>query len=67
MSEKAWTMPKWMEPFRGYIYTGGNTVEELMNDHETTVVTNAPLALLCVAVKSQVELLKTLSKEGRLS
>lgn len=60
-------MPGWMEPYRELIHnTGGNSVEKLMNDHATTVQVNAPLALICVAVQSQVSLLCTLAKEGRL-
>jgi len=65
---KKWTMPKWMEPYRKFINnTGGNSVEDLMNNHRDTVFNNAPLAILCVAVKSEVALLETLHKEGKLS
>jgi hypothetical protein len=57
----AWSMPSWMERYRAHIgNTGGNTVEDLMNNHTATVFENAPLALLCVSVKSQVELLERL-------
>lgn len=65
---KVWIMPKWMEPYRPFIVnTGGNSVECLMNDRESTVVTNAPLALICVAVGSQVSLLERLKDQGMLS
>lgn len=67
--EKKWTMPKWMEPFREHINnTGGNPIEELVNDDGTNsnVVVNAPRALICVAVKCQVSLLETLHEKGML-
>lgn len=61
-----WTMPKWMEPFReSIVNTGGNSVEDLMNDRSNVVV-NAPLAMLAVAVHSQVTLLNILHKQGIL-
>ena len=65
---KQWTMPKWMEPYRGLIRnTGGNSIEELYNDHTTTVFENAPRAILCVAVKSQVDFLRLLHERGMLA
>lgn len=66
---KKWTMPKWMEPHRAVIYnTGGNAIEELMNDDGTNsnIFNNAPRALICVAVKSQVSLLERLHESGVL-
>lgn len=65
-----WTMPEWMEPFRKLINnTGGNTIEDLVNDDGTNsnVFNNAPRALICCAVKCQVDLLKTLHNEGLLA
>ena len=62
-----WVMPEWMEPYRDLINnTGGNPVEELMNDHSTNVFVNAPRAMLCVAVASQVMLLTHLHEGGAL-
>lgn len=62
-----WTMPDWMEPFRNMISdTGGNPIEELMNDRHTTTFENAPRAILCVAVNAQVTLLERLHKSGRI-
>lgn len=62
-----WTMPAWMEQYRKMICnTGGNPIEELMNDHTTVVQINAPRAMICVAVKSQVMLLEILHREGML-
>jgi len=60
---KEWKMPEWMERYQEHITnTGGNPIEELMNDDGTNsnVFNNAPRALICVAVKSQVALLEIL-------
>lgn len=60
---KKWVMPKWMEPYRDMIRdTGGNPIEELMNDDGTNsnVFNNAPRALICCAVKCQVAFLESL-------
>jgi len=67
--KKPWVFPIWMEPFRHTISnTGGNPVEELMNDDGTNsnVFNNAPRALICVAVKSQINLLERLHNAGLL-
>lgn len=61
-----WDMPEWMEPFRALISTGGNPVEDLMNDQRTTVFANAPRAMLCVSTKDQVALLVQLHEQGAL-
>lgn len=66
---RVWTMPDWMRPYEDlFINTGGNTVEDLMNRHpsDANVVINAPLALICVAVESQVALLEELRNRGLL-
>lgn len=64
IDQKRWTMPEWMEPFReSIVNTGGNSVEDLMNDRSNVVI-NAPLAMLAVAVHSQVTLLTVLRKKG---
>lgn len=66
---KKWTMPKWLEPYReSIVNTGGNSVESLMNDDGTNsnVFNNAPRALICAAVKSQVALLERLREGGLL-
>jgi len=63
-------MPEWMRKYKHMINnTGGNPIEELINDDGTNsnVFNNAPRALICVAVKSQVALLERLHKEGVLS
>ena len=58
---KKWTMPQWMEQYReSFNNTGGNTIEELMNNHKVTIFENAQLAMICVAVKSQVKFLETI-------
>lgn len=62
-----WKMPAWMEPFRESILdTGGNPVEELVNDRSTSVFSNAIRAVLCVSVKDQVALLYILAQRGLL-
>jgi hypothetical protein len=66
---KLWVFPEWMERFRHTISdTGGNPIEELMNDDGTNsnVFNNAPRALICVAVKSQINLLERLYNAGLL-
>ncbi len=66
-TRETWAMPKWMEEYRELINnTGGNSIEELVNNHETTIEENAPLALICVAVKCQVGLLQALYKNNLL-
>lgn len=63
-----WTMPVWMEPYRELIGdTGGNPVEELMNDRTTTAQTNMIRAALCVSVSGQVALLYRLRRQGFLT
>lgn len=65
--KKEWKMPEWMEPFREYIYnTGGNSIEDLMNDHESNTQNNVVRTMLCIAVKSEVALLERLKKENLL-
>ena len=67
-NEKPWVMPKWMKPLERFINnTGGNEIEELVNDHETTVQVNAPRAMVCVAVKAQVLLLQTLASKNMIA
>lgn len=71
MAKRAkWHIPDWMKKYEPlFCNTGGNTVEDLMNrdPREANVVINAPVALLCVAVQSQVTLLHQLRKEGKLA
>jgi hypothetical protein len=60
-------MPAYLEPYRGLIVnTGGNSLEELMNDQTSDLQNNAIRALLCVAVKSQLSLLERLHERGQL-
>lgn len=68
-AREQWVMPDWMKPYEKLIYnTGGNKVEELVNDDGTNsnVFVNAPRALICCAVKSQVDLLTALHAHGLL-
>lgn len=64
---KKWKMPAWMRPYANDIVnTGGNDIEELMNDHDTIVQVNAPRAMICACVKSQVALLELLHSRDQL-
>lgn len=63
----AWTMPEWMEPYRDHFTnTGGNSIEDLMNDKDCTARTNVVRAALIIAVESQVILLSRLRMLGAL-
>lgn len=67
MENETWVMPEWMEPHRKFIAnTGGNSVEELMNDKHTHVGNNTVRAMLIASVSSQVLLLERLKNEGVL-
>lgn len=60
-------MPGWMEPYRELIgNTGGNSIEDLMND-QSTIQINAPRAILACCVKSQVGMLHTLRERAMLA
>ena len=64
-----WALPDWMKP---YVCQLSNVRDEkdvvrLMNNHTATVFENAPLALMCVALKSQVHLLQRLYRLGFLN
>lgn len=62
-----WAMPEWMRPYVRFIGdTGGNPIDELMNDHHVTIKTNAVRVLLCIAVCNQVRLLERLYAHGLL-
>jgi hypothetical protein len=64
----SFTMPGWMEKYRElFVNTGGNSIEELMNDVGCGIHTNSIRAALCIAVESQVLLLRRLKKAGLLS
>lgn len=64
---KKWIMPDWMEQYKDMIVnTGGNSIGELMNDDKSTTFNNAPRALICACVKSQITLLEKLYEKGLL-
>lgn len=68
MKKRKWKMPKWMEPFRDMIGdTGGNPIEDLVNDYHTNANNNVILAAMIVAVTDQVRLLYKLWRAGRLA
>ncbi len=63
-----WVMPEWMEEYRIYLeqFTGGNPIEELMNDHHTTITGNAPRAMICVSLKGAMSMLEKLHANEHL-
>lgn len=62
-----WVMPDYLEKYRDFIgNTGGNSIEELMNDIETDAFNNVVRSALIVSVESQINLLKRLYKHGFL-
>lgn len=66
---KKWIMPKWMKFYAKMILnTGGNNIEDLVNDdgQNSNIFNNAPRALICASVKSQVGLLEQLYEKGLL-
>ena len=64
-----WVMPEWMEEYRIYLeqFTCGNPIEELMNDHHTTIIGNAPRAMICVSLKGAMSMLEKLHLNGHLT
>lgn len=63
-----WVMPEWMERYRDCICnTGGNPIEELMNDHTTTADNNIIRAAIIISVDSQINLLYSLKTKGFLA
>lgn len=71
MAEKKrpiWKMPAWMEPCRElFANTGGNGIEDLMNDQDTNGLNNSVRSALIVCVESQVILLTRMRKAGMLA
>lgn len=63
-----WVMPEWMEEYRIYLeqFTGGNPIEELMNDHHTTIIGNAPRSMICVSLKGAMSMLEKLHANEHL-
>jgi hypothetical protein len=56
-----------MEPYRKFIgNTGGNKIEELMNDHETNSSNHIFRAAMIASVDSQIDLLTGLHSAGLL-
>lgn len=54
-------MPEWMEPYRKHITnTGGNPIEELMNDTSANGFNNVIRSVLIAAVDAQITLLNRL-------
>lgn len=69
VTPEKFVIPAWMKPYAKMILnTGGNSIEDLMNDDgkNSNIFNNAPRALICTAVKSQVQLLAQLYARGLL-
>ena len=66
--QKPWAMPAWMEPFRKALESlhGGNTVEELMNNHDADMENNCVLAAFCISMINCVGTLGKLKEQGLL-
>lgn len=65
---EVWVMPAWMEPYRDQFQnTGGNPIEELMNDHDVNMFSNSVRYLLMASVSAQVDLLFRLARRGYLA
>lgn len=69
-NSRNWTMPEWMEPYRGlFENTGGQSVEDLVNTDGKNAgsnVVNPVLAAMAVSVESQVMMLARLRSNGFL-
>ena len=66
--KEKWTMPEWVEPYRGMITnTGGNDIDGIMNDKHTTIQTNLPRMAIIFMVTAQIALLQELKKSGKLT
>jgi hypothetical protein len=62
---KKWVMPEWIEKYRELIRnTGGNSIEELMNDKTTNMQNNYVRCALMIAVESQISLLNLLKEKS---
>jgi len=63
-----WIMPEWMEKYRPYLdkISGGNPIEELMNDHGTTAFNNSIRLTIICQISGAVWLLNKLQEKGEL-
>lgn len=60
-----WVMPPWMERYREHFEnTGGNPIEELMNDDDSSMQNNYVRFILIISVRSQVTLLNRMHRSG---
>ena len=69
--KKAWAQPAWMAPYVPLLVNTGGTFDDptdAMNcdGKNCNVIVNAPRAVLCTAVMSQVRLLEVLHEKGLL-
>lgn len=56
-----------MEPYRSlFCSTGGNSIEDLMNDHDSNLYNNSVRVVLIGAVDAQIGMLTRLRERGDL-
>lgn len=66
-TKQKWSMPPWMEKYRPFLDDPTRVEEFLSCDGvNCNVIVNAPRALLCQSMNSQVSLLERLKKGGML-
>lgn len=67
-AKELYAVPDWMRPYLPLFHnTGGNDVEELLHDDNTSMFTNSIRYMLIVSVRSQFTLLMGLHQRGFLS
>lgn len=67
-AKELYTVPDWMRPYLPLFHnTGGNDVEELLYDDNTSMFANSIRYMLIVSVRSQFTLLMDLHQRGFLS
>lgn len=70
MPKHKWKTPDWIKKYLPHLNnTGCTTPEHAMNcsGRECNVIINAPKALLCIVVSSQIKLLEALHQGGHLA
>ncbi|WP_052955245.1 hypothetical protein [Enterobacter ludwigii] len=67
-AKELYAVPYWMRPYLPLFHnTGGNDVEELLHDDNTSMFANSIRYMLIVSVRSQFTLLVDLHQRGFLS
>lgn len=61
-------IPEWAEKYRDLFQdTGGNKIEDIMNDHSFNVVTNGIKSMMVASIEGQMTLLRRLKAKGFLA